>query len=125
MTKDTRVLLKRSLKYDIIAGLILSSTICLFGRIDIASIYLFGIILASINFCTSGYILDKYLNISKASTIVKILLPFSYIARVFIIALVALIFINDLTYLLAYLCGFISHFPILAISYIRNRKEVV
>lgn len=120
MTKEVELLIKRVMKYDLGIGVILSLALFIILGQNIASIYFLGIIVAIANFGLSGIILDKGLN--KSNSKFKILFPISYIMRIFCIVFIALFFIKKLPYLLSYLGGYISHFPILTFYWIKNQK---
>ena len=116
MTTEVKLLLKNSVKYDIVLGICISIILyCFFGT-NISLIYLFGLAVSIANFLVSGIILDK--NLNGVTTIPKIIFPLSYIIRILCVAL----FAKNLFYLLTYLGGFISHFPIIIFSWIRSRK---
>ena len=106
MTTEVKLLLKNSVKYDIVLGICISIILyCFFGT-NISLIYLFGLAVSIANFLVSGIILDK--NLNGVTTIPKIIFP--------------MLFAKNLFYLLTYLGGFISHFPIIIFSWIRSRK---
>ena len=112
MTTEVKLLLKNSVKYDIVLGICISIILyCFFGT-NISLIYLFGLAVSIANFLVSGIILDK--NLNGVTTIPKI--------RILCVALFAMLFAKNLFYLLTYLGGFISHFPIIIFSWIRSRK---
>ena len=120
MTTEVKLLLKNSVKYDIVLGICISIILyCFFGT-NISLIYLFGLAVSIANFLVSGIILDK--NLNGVTTIPKIICPLSYIIRIVCVALFAMLFAKNLFYLLTYLGGFISHFPIIIFSWIRSRK---
>ena len=99
MTTEVKLLLKNSVKYDIVLGICISIILyCFFGT-NISLIYLFGLAVSIANFLVSGIILDKNLN-----------------------GVTTMLFAKNLFYLLTYLGGFISHFPIIIFSWIRSRK---
>ena len=117
MTTEVKLLLKNSVKYDIVLGICISIILyCFFGT-NISLIYLFGLAVSIANFLVSGIILDKNLN-----GVTTIIFPLSYIIRILCVALFAMLFAKNLFYLLTYLGGFISHFPIIIFSWIRSRK---
>lgn len=120
MTADMKLFLKNSVKYDIIFGLSISIILYLFLGKNIAFIYFFGLVISIINFILSGVVLDKSLN--GTSRIIRILFPISYVIRIASVAFIAIIFAKDIFYLIAYLGGFISHFPIIIFSWITKQK---
>lgn len=120
MTKEVKLLTKRVIKYDLGIGVILSFLLFMIWGKNIASIYFVGIIIATLNFMISGFILDKSLNSPTSMT--KIIFPLSYIVRIFCIVFIALFFAKELSYLLSYLGGYISHFPILTFYWIKKQK---
>lgn len=120
MTKEMELLLKGVIKYDLGIGVILSLILFIVLGKDVASIYLLGIIIAVINFWVSGNALDKHL--SRGSFNNRFLFPLIYIIRILCITLIAVFLAKELTYLLSYLGGYISHFPILTFYWIKNQK---
>lgn len=120
MTKEVELLLKRVIKYDLGIGVILCLLILMILGENAASIYFLGIFIAVVNFTVSGIFLDK--SLSKSTFKSKVLFPLSYIMRIFCIAFIALFFTKKLSYLLLYLGGYISHFPILTFCWINKQK---
>lgn len=120
MTTEIKLFLKNSVKYDIILGLSVSIILYAFFGENIAFIYFFGLIVSIINFILSGVILDKSLN--GTSSILKFIFPVTYVARIACVAFIAIIFAKEISYLISYLGGFISHFPIIIFSWIRKQK---
>lgn len=121
MTIEMKLFLKNSVKYDIIFGMIASAVIYVgFGK-NVSFIYFFGILVSIINFIVSGVILDKSLN--GQSKVFRFLFPISYVIRILCVASIALFFVKDVSYIIAYLGGFISHFPIIIFSFIRMQKK--
>ena len=120
MTKELKIILKNVVKYDVALGTCISIILfCFLGK-NIALIYFFGLFISVINFLLSGVILDK--NLNSTSKIFKILFPFSYVARIACVAFIAILFVKEVSYLISYLGGFISHFPIIIFSWIRMQK---
>lgn len=120
MSFELKALLKKMVFYDIIIGLLSSFVISIFFETKIMVIFLIGLAIAIINFIVSGILLEKSLNSSKK--LGKVLLPITYIVRIGIIILVTIPFLHELKSLLAYLGGFIMHFPILILSWFKSQK---
>lgn len=106
-------------KYDLIAGFIFSVIISIFLTLKIGAIFFLGILIALINFFASGIILEYCILKNK-----RILLISSYFIRISIILMIALIFINKLNTLLAYILGYISHFVLLIIYSLINNERM-
>lgn len=120
MTNEMRLFLKNSVKFDIIIGVGISIILCMLLGEVIPIIYFLGLGVSVVNFIVSGIILDKSLN--SSSKVFKILFPVSFVIRIVCIAFIGLLFSEKLSYLLAYIGGFISHFPISILSWIRRQK---
>lgn len=120
MSKEVKLLTKSVIKYDLGIGIILSLLLfMIFGK-GISIAFFTGIIIATINFGVSGFVLDRSLNTGNYNT--KIVLPISFVVRIFFIAFIALLFVEKLSYLLSYLGGYISHFPILILYWTKTQK---
>ena len=122
MTTETKFLLTKSSKYNILIGLCVFIVLGLINKVNIGAIYFLGLLIATINFCMASIKMDNHLNGNKNS---KISLRLSYIFRIGLIVTVSVMLSETSSYLIAYILGFISHYPILILSYIRNREEVI
>ena len=122
MTKETKFLLKESSKYNIIIGLCVFIILALLKKANIGAIYFLGLIIATINFCIASIKVDNHLNGKDSS---RATFRLSYIFRIGLIVTISVILSEVSSYLITYILGFISHYPILIISYIRNREEVI
>lgn len=120
MTKEIKVLLKGIIKYDITIGLIFATVIYFILGMKIASIFLLGILISLLNFVFSGIILEK--GLINENKIIRVLFPFSFLIRIIIVVAIAVPFMYDAKELLAYIFGFVVHFPILIFSWIRRQK---
>ncbi len=121
MTNETRFLLKESSKYNILIGICVLVALTLFKKSDIGLIYFLGLIIATINFCIASIKVDKHLNNSSKPR--KGFIS-SYIFRIGLISIFSIVFSDNSYYLISYVLGFISHYPILIVSYLKNREEV-
>lgn len=118
MSQEMKRLIQGVCKYDLILGFIFSIIVSMFLTLKIGAIFFLGILIALINFFASGLILEYCIFKNK-----KILLILSYFLRISIILIIALLFINNLNTLLAYILGYISHFVLLIIyTLIHNER---
>lgn len=112
-----KALIKSMIKYDFIGGVIFALIISLLSSYELASIFYLGVVIALFNFISSGIILEYCIREKK-----KLLLIFSYTIRILIILAISALFINDLHKILAYILGYISHFILLTIYWLRKEK---
>lgn len=110
-------LIKGMFKYDLIVGFSFSIIISVFLTLKIGVIFFLGILVALINFSTSGIILEIWLLKNK-----KISIVLSYFLRICIVLFIAMFFINNLNTILAYIIGYIFHFVLLTIYWINEGK---
>ena len=117
LSKEMKRLIKGMFKYDLIVGFSFSIIISVFLTLKIGVIFFLGILVALINFSTSGIILEIWLLKNK-----KISIVLSYFLRICIVLFIAMFFINNLNTILAYIIGYIFHFVLLTIYWINERK---
>ncbi|MGG7142209.1 ATP synthase subunit I [Clostridium nigeriense] len=117
MSNEMKRLLKDTVRYDIIFGLIFSLILSLFLTFKIGAIFFLGTLIALINFTASGVILEYCICKNK-----KLMISISYFIRIAIVLIIASFFINDLKTIMAYIIGYIFHFVLLTIYWIRERK---
>jgi ATP synthase protein I len=117
MSREMKALIKSMIKYDLIGGVIFALIISLPFSFELASIFYLGVLIALINFILSGIILEY--SIKRKG---KVLLILSYTIRIIIILAIATLFITNLHKILAYILGYISHFILLTIYWLRKEK---
>lgn len=117
MSKEMKRLIKDIIRYDLIFGFIFSLILSLFLTFKFGAIFFLGILVASINFSASGVILEYCISKNK-----RLLISISYFIRIAIILIIASFFINNLKTIMAYIIGYIFHFVLLTIYWIRERK---
>ena len=79
-----------------------------------------GLTLAIFNFIMSGIILKNL--IEKKKQYISMLIILLYIMKISSILLIGCFFIDEFKLIGAYITGIITYFPILIISWIRNRR---
>lgn len=121
MNKVTNKLLINVTKYDLVSGLFISLIIGMISTFSNAGSYLVGMIVAVINFLISVYIvsicLGKYKN--------RLIVVLGYYLRLGFIGITVLPFTKNITLAIYYTIGIISHYIILAVFGIKNRKGSV
>ncbi len=115
MNKDMNKLKKKITKYDIRYGLFIFLFIGLFISKKTAMIYMFGVVIALINFLISMYATCKWLG--TRNDIVLILT----VLRVLVVVACIFPFIHNINLIIAYVSGLITH-SILLICCGVNRK---
>ena len=79
-----------------------------------------GLTLAIFNFIMSGIILKNL--IEKKKQYISMLIILLYIMKISSILLIGCFFIDEFKLIGAYITGIITYFPILIISWLRNRR---
>ena len=79
-----------------------------------------GLTLAIFNFIMSGIILKNL--IEKKKQYISMLIILLYIMKISSILLIGCFFIDEFNLIGAYITGIITYFPILIISWLRNRR---
>ena len=115
MNKDMNKLKSKITKYDIGIGLFIFLFIGLFISKKTAVIYMFGVVIALINFLISMY--AKYKWMGTKNDIVLMLT----VLRVLVVVACVLPFIHNINLVIAYVSGLITH-SILLICCGVNRK---
>lgn len=118
MDKDMNKLIFGMIKYDLVIGVFIFLAIGLGHEFLYAKIYLFGICVALMNFVCSCYVTSKFLNNGTIYLLLSIL-------RITLILITVTPFIKDILYMSYYMMGFVSHYIILVIFGIKNRKGSV
>lgn len=118
MDKDINKLLFRMIKYDLVIGMFICLAIGFSYSFIYTKVYFSGICVALMNFVFSGYITSKFLN----NAIMHLLLS---ILRITLILITLIPFIKSNVYMIYYMMGFVSHYIILVIFGVKNRKGSV
>lgn len=118
MDKDMNRLIFGMIKCDLVIGVCICLAIGLGYDFLYAKIYLFGICVALMNFVFSCYVTAKFFN----NGIIYLLLS---ILRTTLILITVIPFIENVIYMIYYMMGFVSHYIILVICGIKNRKGSV
>jgi len=121
MNKEMNKLLLKTTKYDLGSGLLISLIIILISTFINAGIYMVGICVALINFLASGYVIEKFLRENKKMWII---IP-TYLLRMAFIAITIVPFAKNIQSMIYYMAGFISHYALLIVFGIINRKGSV
>lgn len=115
MNKDMNKLKKKITKYDIRYGLFIFLFIGLFISKKTAVIYIFGVVIALINFLTSVYTTCKWMGTKND------ILFMTTALRILVVVACIFPFIHNIKLLIAYVSGLITH-SILLICCGVNRK---
>ena len=115
MNKDMNKLKKNITKYDIRYGLFIFLFIGLFISKKTAVIYIFGVVIALINFLTSVYTTCKWMGTKND------ILFMTTVLRILVVVACIFPFIHNIKLLLAYVSGLVTH-SILLICCGVNRK---
>ena len=118
MSKDVNKFLNEMIKYDLCAGIIISLILSITVTTKFSIIYFIGIIVSLANFFISGKITKSRLDKKRGGLFFSI----SYIVRVVIVVFIAIPFMGQLINLIAYLTGYLSHFLVLTIYWLKSQK---
>ena len=121
MSKGMNKLLLHMVQYDLVSGLFISLIIGIISTFSNAGSYLAGISVAAINFFVSGYIISKYLGKGRK----QLFMIASYFLRMGFIIITLLPFVKNMNCIILYIIGFSSHYIILIVFSIKNRKGSV
>lgn len=121
MNKEMNKLLLQMVKYDLGSGILVSLIVILISTFVNAGIYMLGICVALTNFLVYGYIIAKYLGKYKKQWIIVV----TYFLRMAFIAITILPFVKNILHVIYYMIGFISHYILLIVFGIKNRKGSV
>lgn len=106
------------IKYDLVIGVFVYLAIGLGYNFLYTKIYLYGICVALINFVCSCYITAKFFNNGTVYLLLSML-------RITLILITAMPFVQNINFMIYYMTGFVSHYIILVIFGIKNRKGSV
>lgn len=118
MSKEVNKFLNGMIKYDLYGGIILSLILSILITTKFSIIYFVGIMVSLVNFLVSGKIIKNKLIEKKGGLLFQI----SYIIRILIVVGLAVPFMNQLINLIAYITGYLSHFVILIIYWVKSQK---
>lgn len=121
MNKEINKLLLPIVKYDLVSGLFITLIIWIISTFTNAGSYLAGMCVATTNFFVSGYIIAKYIEKNEKQYFVFA----SYFFRFGFIVISMLPFVKDNNLIVCYTVGFISHYIVLIVFSIKNRKGSV
>ncbi|MDU5106615.1 MULTISPECIES: ATP synthase subunit I [unclassified Clostridium] len=117
MSREMKNTISNMIKYDLIAGFIFVLILSLFFNLKVALIFFLGLMISLINTSVNGLVIEYSLLKDK-----KILLPLSYVFRIIAIILIALPFLNNLIQLLSYISGYLTHFLLVVIYWLKKEK---
>ncbi len=117
MSREMKNTIFNMMKYDLIAGFIFVLILSLVFNLKVALIFFLGLMISLINTSINGLVIEYSLLKDK-----KILLPLSYVFRIIAIILIALPFLNNLIQLLFYISGYLTHFLLVVIYWLRKEK---
>lgn len=119
MSKDMNKLLKQTIKYDLINGLLIALLIVLSSSFLNAMIYFLGLIVGILNFVCSYYVTTKILFKGGTKSVIAILITF---LRILFVVIITIPLVNNLKFVVLYVAGFISHLIIFGISCMLKNK---
>jgi len=105
------------MKYDLISGFIFVLILSLVFNLEVALIFFLGLVISLINTSINGLVIEYSLLRDK-----RILLPLSYVFRIIAIILIALPFLNNLIQLLFYISGYLTHFLLVVVYWVKKEK---
>jgi ATP synthase protein I len=121
MNKEVNKLLLKMVKYDLESGLFIALIIRIVSNFANAGSYLVGMCVAAINFFVGGYVISNYLGKGGKALIIIA----SYFLRMGFIVIAMLPFIKNINLVAFYVAGFITHYIVLVVFGIKNRKGSV
>lgn len=114
--KTVNIMIKRSSMFVIISIFLA----IVLNEFTIGVAFSLGLTLAIFNFIMSGIILKNL--IEKKKQYISMLIILLYIMKISSILLIGCFFIDEFKLIGAYITGIITYFPILIISWLRNRR---
>jgi hypothetical protein len=121
MNKEMNKLLLQTIKYDLVSGIVVALVIAFTSAFINAGIYAVGICVALANFLAYGYIIEKYLRKEGKQWIISV----TYFLRMAFIVATFMPFVKNISYMMYYMAGFVSHYILLVGFNIKNRKGSV
>lgn len=118
MSKNVNSFLYKMIKYDLYGGIILTLILSISVSTKFSIIYFVGVVVALVNFFVSGKIIKNRLSNKRGSMLFTII----YVLRLLIVVGVAIPFTSQLSNLIAYVMGYLSHFIFVTIYWIKSRK---
>jgi ATP synthase protein I len=121
MNKGMNKLLLHMVQYDLISGLFIALIIGIIFTFISAGSYLVGISVSAINFFVSGYVISRYLGQNKKQWFIIA----SYFLRMGFIVITMIPFVRNTNSIIFYIIGFITHYIVLIVFSVKNRKGSV
>lgn len=121
MNKVMNKLLLQQIKYDFGSGLFIALVIGIISTFINAGSYLVGICVAAINYFISGYVISTCLGQNKKQLFIVV----SYFMRMGFIVITIIPFAKNINLMIFYVLGFITHYILLVVLGIKNRKGSV
>lgn len=118
MSKDVNKFLNEMTKYDLYAGIIVSLILLITVTTKFSIIYFIGIIVSLVNFFVSGKITKNMLGKKRGGMLFLV----SYFIRSLLVVGIAIPFMGELINLIAYIIGYLSHFVVLTIYYLKSQR---
>lgn len=118
MSKEVNKFLNEMIKYDLYGGIILSLILSILITTKFSIIYFIGIVVSLVNFLVSGKIMKNKLVEKKGGWLFQM----SYVIKMLIIVGLAVPFMGQLINLIAYITGYLSHFVMLTIYWVKSQK---
>ncbi len=104
MSKEMNKLHKRIAKYNMICGLFMSLIIGLIFNLQMAVIFLLGVIIGLLGYISRVIVVKKWIGKGTFGIL------FTTLIRICLVVALLLPFINDMELVIAYLAGFILNF---------------
>lgn len=118
MNKQMNKFLNEMIKYDLYGGFILSLILSILVTTKFSIIYFLGIMISLVNFFIGGKIMEKRLQ-GKCGGMLFVI---SYFIRILIIIALTIPLMDQLINLIAYITGYLSHFVLLTICWVKSQK---
>jgi len=121
MNKVMNKLLLQQVQFDLGSGLFIALVIGIISTFMNAGSYFAGICIAAINYFVSGYVISTCLGQNKK----QIFIIASYFLRMGLIVITIIPFAKSVNLMIFYVAGFITHYILLVVLGIKNRKGSV
>ena len=121
MNKVMNKLLLQQVKFDLGSGLFIALVIGIISTFMNAGGYLAGICVAAVNYFVSGYLITRCLGKDKK----QILIIVGYFLRLGFIVITIIPLSKSINLMAFYVAGFVSHYVLLIVLSIINRKGSV
>lgn len=121
MNKAMNKLLLEQVQYDLGSGLFISLVIGMISTFINAGSYFAGIGVAAINYFINGYVISTCLGQNKK----QLFIVFGYFLRLGFIVITIIPLAKSINLMIFYVAGFITHYVLLVVLSIKNRKGSV